>query len=188
MSELFPQEKALAEPMSAARQQSFSSGRYAAHHAQACLYGAASEIGRNERVPQWVEGWGSISHSEQFAAAIVAHADTSVGLDIEQCGRVREALWPKVFTAQERCSMNLERASLAFAAKEAGYKATYPIAHSYISFHEAEVDLDEHTETYRLRYLGSNVDNKVMDAGIGHYKVTQDHVLSIFRIPLCKPS
>ena len=83
----------------------FSTGRYCAMKAleQIGIQNVIIPIGK-DREPIWPEGIvGSISHCESLTGAIVSRkADhISLGLDIEEIGRVTADLWPYVFTDKE---------------------------------------------------------------------------------------
>ena len=69
-----------------------------------------------------------------------------------------------------------------FSAKEAGYKAIYPLGQRFIGFHEARIELDLARQQFRIKYLGSHTANKLLDAGTGYWHRGQDHVLTIFTL------
>ena len=89
------------------RKNAFSSGRFAVHLAQNELGLEASEILAVGRRPIWPAGQvGAITHSNDFAAAIVSCDLLSVGMDIERLGRIKEKLYDKFFTPRELASIN----------------------------------------------------------------------------------
>ena len=81
--------------------------------------------------PLWPDGIaGSITHTEGYAAALVALAAgfAGLGIDAERAGRVTDDLWPRLFDAAEREQLSRladagEMAALLFSAKEACHKA-----------------------------------------------------------------
>ena len=172
--------------MGQARRDSFSSGRYCVRAAQAELVIPAQEIGRIERAPIWPQYCtGSISHSASVAVAALSTSLTGVGVDIERQGRVTRKLWPKLFTEEETAWLATAPefcADLMFSAKEAGYKAIYPLGQRFIGFHEARIELDLARQQFRIKYLGSHTANKLLDAGTGYWHREQDHVLTIFTL------
>jgi 4'-phosphopantetheinyl transferase EntD len=105
--------------------------------------------------PIWPAGAvGSISHTDDIAVAVVARSEEvqAIGLDIERVGAVEPGLWPMLFSETER--LRLEgvaphaRDTLAtalFAAKEAFYKAQWPITGEWLDFLDIEVELNGHT-------------------------------------------
>ena len=76
-----------------------------------------------------------------------------------------------------------ETAGLLFSAKEAGYKATFPLAGEFISFQDAEVELDPEQGRFRFRYFGKHAPSAVMEEGYGHFLICGRYVLSLFIIP-----
>ena len=70
-----------------------------------------------------------------------------------------------------------------FSAKEAGYKATFPLAHRFIGFKEAEIDIDWTAGRFAFRYLGDHAPNRVMETGEGYFLFYERYVLSLFIIP-----
>jgi 4'-phosphopantetheinyl transferase EntD len=130
----------------------FSTGRYCAIKAleQLGIQNATIPIGA-DRAPIWPEGIvGSISHCDTMVGAIVAYKTDhiSLGLDIEEVGRVTPDLWDLVFTENEKvylCSLTgrkLEEHSTAiFSIKEAFYKFQHPITKIFLDFLDVEVSL-----------------------------------------------
>ncbi|MEM7002712.1 MAG: 4'-phosphopantetheinyl transferase superfamily protein [Pseudomonadota bacterium] len=182
------------------RKVAFSIGRYCALLAQEQLNLAPSIIGQNARAPLWPDNLsGSISHSKQLAVSIVSREPCGVGVDIETLGRISDKLLPTLFTSREL--RKLETApdyatTLAFSAKEAGYKAIAPWVGEYIGFQEAEIIPDYAAGTFRIHYLGksapegeayveprSGPSNRALDSGLGYFAQDGNHVLTMFVIP-----
>ena len=130
----------------------FSTGRYCAIKAleQLGIQDTIIPMGE-DRAPIWPEGIvGSISHCDSLTGAIVAkNADhISLGLDIEEIGRVTPDLWDLVFTENEKSYLFglsdedlLVQSTAMFSIKEAFYKFQYPITKTFLDFLEVEVDL-----------------------------------------------
>ena len=79
--------------MAEQRQIGFSAGRYCAQKAQIALGLTPQAIGRNQRAPVWPKSLrGSITHSDQYAAAVVSTYLNGVGIDLELRNRVDEKL------------------------------------------------------------------------------------------------
>ncbi|MEQ8689829.1 MAG: 4'-phosphopantetheinyl transferase superfamily protein [Pseudomonadales bacterium] len=169
------------------RQRSYTSGRHCVRLAQRSLGLELAAIEREERMPLWPQGSGSITHSDNYAACVLSTAQTGLGLDMEEFGRVDEPLWRLVFTEQEKRNMSSDLATIAFSAKEAGYKAIYPHGRKFINFHEAEVDIDTASQTFSIRYLGEHPPNQALNEGQGAYQIAHGHVLTFFCIDLCRP-
>ena len=186
-ADLFQLERTELETMAAGRQKGFSSGRYCAHLAQELLGIEPQAIGRQGRMPIWPESCvGSITHSRELAAAITSTAYAGVGIDLEHSGRVNEKHFATVFTAEEReCLKDLDAdaATVMFSAKEAGYKAIYPINGTYIGFQEARIRLDERSKKFSIEYLGEVAANRLMEKGVGFWSRVEGQVLTVFWIP-----
>ncbi|HXG07994.1 MAG TPA: 4'-phosphopantetheinyl transferase superfamily protein [Nitrososphaera sp.] len=97
--------------------------------------------------PIWPEEIvGSIAHDNQVAVAAVGlRRDLSaVGIDIEPAEPLPPDILELVATSQEQRAIvgNQLGAKLLFVIKEAVFKATYPLDHRFLDFHDIEVDLD----------------------------------------------
>jgi len=136
------------------RRDEFAAGRAAARGALATLAIAPVPIPRApDRRPLWPNGIiGSISHTDGIAAAIVGHDQTtaSVGLDIEGDAPLKKELRKYILTRSEAAARkarplvaNSSRCKATFAAKEALFKAIYPITGQFFGFLDANVDLHE---------------------------------------------
>ena len=65
-----------------------------------------------------------------------------MGVDIERSERITPKLHGKIFTERERADLEglpSAAAAVTFSAKEAGYKAIFPLSNQYIGFQEAEI-------------------------------------------------
>lgn len=136
------------------RHADFSAGRYCAKKAleQIGIENVVIPIGK-AREPIWPEGIvGSISHCESLTGAIVSRKENhiSLGLDIEEIGRVTVDLWPYVFTNREIEYINtlpLDQQELIstsiFSLKEAFYKFQFPITNLFLDFLDVEVQIPE---------------------------------------------
>jgi 4'-phosphopantetheinyl transferase EntD len=132
----------------------FSTGRYCAIKAleQLGIQDAIIPIGE-DRAPIWPEGIvGSISHCDSLTGAIVAKRSDhiSLGLDIEEIGRVTPDLWDLVFTEKEKNYLTilsdknkLVQSTAIFSIKEAFYKFQYPLTKTFLDFLDVEVALPD---------------------------------------------
>ena len=87
---------------------------------------------------------GSISHKADVAAAIVAAAGDDgarVGIDLERAAEPRQPIERRILTAREQAVVHGRDITLAFAIKEAIYKAIDPFVRRYVGFTEVELDL-----------------------------------------------
>lgn len=128
----------------------FSTGRYCAIKAleQLGILDAIIPIGE-DREPAWPEGIvGSISHCDSLTGAIVAKRSDhiSLGLDIEEIGRVTPDLWDLVFTENEKNYLSglseddiLVQSTAIFSIKEAFYKFQHSLTKAFLDFLDVEV-------------------------------------------------
>ncbi len=172
--------------MAETRQLGFSSGRHCAHKVLELLGLGATAIGRRGRLPVWPEhAAGSITHSRKIAAAVASTHFNSVGVDVEETTPVERKLYPRLFTGAEQqllANCGFDAAALLFSAKEAGYKAIYPLNRRFISFTEAEVQLDTRAGTFRINYMGEYAPNKLLNKGRGYWYRHNGHVMTVFTI------
>ncbi|MHB0775790.1 4'-phosphopantetheinyl transferase family protein [Halomonas sp. WWR20] len=151
----------------AKRQAEFLAGRLCAREAIQRLTGGRQvpEIGA-DRAPQWPEGVvGSITHSGDFAAAIVGDATSyrGLGVDAEQLlsGERARKLAPQILTPREHeylqrlpATRHGHFVTQVFSLKESLFKALYPLVKVRFYFQDAESDLDRlDAPQVRLRLL-----------------------------------
>lgn len=181
---LFDEEKQALQDMAEVRQISFSSGRHYAHRALEAIGERARPITRRDRVPVWPAGSvGSISHSPELAVAIASNSAPGIGVDVERAGRVDQRMFRMLFTENEQryYHQDLSLATVAFSAKEAGYKSIYPSAQTYIGFKEAEIHwLSE--GRFSINYLGQHKPNCALNQGIGYWCRHEHHILTVFTL------
>jgi phosphopantetheine--protein transferase-like protein len=159
---LEPEEILLTKNFESLRINSFCSGRYCAHK---CLeefevYSTPILINANGS-PQWPEGFvGSISHSQNYAGAVVARKENfkSIGLDIEEVNRIQPDIWHLLFTSDEQSflSIHSEReqqllATIFFSIKEAFYKYSSSLTEEFIDF--LDVKVTKVNDTYFIQML-----------------------------------
>ena len=97
--------------------------------------------------PVWPPGVvGSLAHTDDIAVAAVALESNglSIGIDIEPDVDLPDGLTEIVATPNElrRYNDGILRSRLLFVAKEAVYKATFPLDRRFLDFLDVEVDLD----------------------------------------------
>ncbi|MEJ5927050.1 4'-phosphopantetheinyl transferase [Corynebacterium sp. H128] len=150
---LHPLERALVAHSVDVRKAEFGDARWCAHQALKELgRDTGAPILRGERgMPLWPASVsGSLTHTEGFRAAVVAPRllVRSMGLDAEPA----EPLPPGVIgsIARDGELEQLDRLRdngiecadrLLFCAKEATYKAWFPLTHRWLGFDQAEIDL-----------------------------------------------
>ncbi len=98
--------------------------------------------------PVWPAGIvGSLAHEERVAVAAVARkADfLAIGVDIEPSEELPDNLVEIIATTAEQSlyGQSFLRSRQLFAAKEAVYKAIYPLDQHFLDFHDIEVHLEQ---------------------------------------------
>ena len=104
--------------------------------------------------PVWPAGVvGSLAHDDEIAVAAVGlrRDFASIGIDVEPPGALPADMLALVVTPRERRMIDDDpvKAKLLFAAKEAVYKAIYPLDGVFLEFGDIEVDLAAGTATTR---------------------------------------
>ncbi|MEM9580913.1 MAG: 4'-phosphopantetheinyl transferase superfamily protein [Pseudomonadota bacterium] len=130
------------------RRDEFTAGRDAARAAMRDLGVTPAAIPQGaDRAPIWpAELTGSIAHCDHICIAAVAPIKecVSLGLDIEPATPLADDLIPTVCTAGERRWLEAHpnpglAAKKIFCAKEAVYKAQYPLSRTLIGFDAVEI-------------------------------------------------
>ena len=158
--ELLEEERRLIDTTRPGRRAEFLSGRVCARRALAALGIERFALLRDEnRAPIWpTDVAGSLTHTANYTAAAVARrADVpSLGIDVEQVGRLSEARWSFVFTAEEQAMLQglpgdrrMASAATLFSAKEAYYKCRYQVRREPLGFHDVEIELSG--EAFQVR-------------------------------------
>lgn len=176
--ELPPEERLLcAEASSRSRILSFQGGRIAARRAlnQAGLADPPPILAGAHREPVWPPGWiGSISHDGEIAAAAAARIGArctlvttplrAIGLDIELTQPRRADLITRIGKPDEIrwCEQHPEQCSLRtlqiFSAKEAVFKALFPLCGVVFGFLDVELQpIESGFTATTLRPLGSEL-------------------------------
>ncbi|GAB1479836.1 hypothetical protein MASR2M74_24040 [Paracoccaceae bacterium] len=129
-------------PAIATRRAEFAAGRAAARAAMAALGLPPAPIPMGEdRAPVWPLGvTGSISHCTGACLAVAGMADhwCGLGVDVEPLAPLDPSLWPVILCPTEGQGGLL--ALRSFVAKEAAYKAQYPLSRTVFDFHTLRLD------------------------------------------------
>lgn len=104
--------------------------------------------------PVWPAGIiGSMAHDSRIAVAAVGmRADVgALGVDIEPAEPLPSELLDLVATPQEQLKLAYDayRGRLLFVAKEAVYKAVYPLDRMFLEHHDVEINLAERKAVVR---------------------------------------
>lgn len=152
---LFESRYRVCESFHPQRKKEFLGGRLAAHRVCQKLKKDIQCIDSHEnRAPIWPAGMvGSISHSSQYAMAIGALSENywALGVDIEDRHRSTERLVKKILTPYEELNF-LKNSTLIFSAKEAVYKALYPLVNKFFGLMAVEfIELDHDQQKFKIR-------------------------------------
>jgi 4'-phosphopantetheinyl transferase EntD len=132
------------------RRRDFALGRACARAALAGLGHGEAVIAKGDNgAPVWPAGIaGSITHTQDYAAALVGESSrfAGIGIDAERSGGVTRDLWPRLFSEAEQKMLGIHSdpllaATLLFSAKEASYKAW--ALKGALAFREIEITLEQ---------------------------------------------
>jgi 4'-phosphopantetheinyl transferase EntD len=159
---LYPEEEAAVGRAVAKRRREFLSGRGCAREALRRLGHEPSAIPSGARgEPLWPAGVvGSITHCDGYRACVVARAGevASVGIDAEVNRPLPPGVLAEVAFGRERQMVAAPRGELCldrllFSAKEAVYKAWFPLARRWLGFEDVELTIDAAAGTFHCRLL-----------------------------------
>ncbi|MET8468637.1 4'-phosphopantetheinyl transferase superfamily protein [Streptomyces sp. NPDC006422] len=150
--DLFPQEQDVIAGAVAARQAEFTTVRACAREALSALGHAPVPLVPGERgAPTWPEGVvGSMTHCTGYRAAAVARTSevVALGIDAEPNAALPEEVLPHIALPEDHIALEALPNSTAvawdrllFSAKEAVYKAWFPLAGRWLDFRDATVTL-----------------------------------------------
>jgi 4'-phosphopantetheinyl transferase EntD len=168
--DLFPEEREAVARAVEKRRREYVTARACARQALEGLGVAPVAIPNGERgEPRWPDGVvGSITHCAGYRASAVARAHdvASVGIDAEVHAPLPDGVWDQIAFRSERALLGrggdvcLDR--VLFSAKEAVYKAWFPLARRWLGFEDVEmtVDVDGGTFCAELLVRGPEVGGK----------------------------
>lgn len=168
--ELFPEEERSVGRAVEKRRREFVTGRACARRALERLGVAPVAIPSGARgEPLWPAGVvGSITHCQGYRACAVARSTDfrSLGIDAEVDAPLPDGVLEHVAFGPERQlaeadgEVHLDR--LLFSAKEAVFKAWFPLAGRWLGFEDARLEIDVDARTFSAELL---VPGPVLDAG-----------------------
>jgi 4'-phosphopantetheinyl transferase EntD len=187
--ELFPEEERALGAAVEKRRREFVTGRACAREALAGLGLPPSPLGSGERgEPLWPPGVvGSITHCEGYRACAVAPSSSvlMLGIDAERNAPLRQGVWEEVAHGRERKLPDADAGgghhldAVLFSAKEAIFKATYPVAHRWLGFGDAELTINSSGAfTARLLVPGPEVSGQPLRELTGRWAADGDVVVT----------
>ncbi|MET4431398.1 4'-phosphopantetheinyl transferase [Mycolicibacterium sp. 624] len=146
-----PEEEPLVARSVAKRRNEFVTVRHCARQALAELGVPPVPILKGDKgEPCWPDGIvGSLTHCDGFRGAVVGRAGDirSVGIDAEPHGELPKGVLDAVSLPVERHELaalpaDLHWDRILFCAKEATYKAWFPLTHRWLGFEDAHIGFD----------------------------------------------
>ncbi len=190
---LSPEERTYLESVSQNRKREFIAGRFCAREAMKSASIPPEHIRIGEKgEPIWPHNIvGSITHSHGYAAAAVAKKSEvlSLGLDAETNEPLSSKVLQRIGNTQEQeWVKSVESAiiqhpgKILFSAKEATYKAWYPITQEWLGFQEAHIDFhsDENTFTVQIQKKGP------FKKLFGKFVIQQGIILTAIEVPIAQ--
>jgi 4'-phosphopantetheinyl transferase EntD len=199
--ELFPAETAALGNAVEKRRREFATVRACARTAYQRLGVPAVPVVPGERgEPSWADGVvGSITHCDGYRACALARASSfaSIGIDAEPNAPLPAGVLGDVARPEERPAL-AELARLAphvhwdrllFSAKEAVYKAWFPLARRWLGFEDAVVTIDRAAGSFHARLLvpGPPVGGRPLSTLSGRWLAADGLVLSAIALPAPRP-
>ncbi|HTT00172.1 MAG TPA: 4'-phosphopantetheinyl transferase superfamily protein [Streptosporangiaceae bacterium] len=194
---LFPEEEAAVMRAVPRRREEFATGRACARAALARLGLPPVPIVPGDRgAPRWPDGVaGSITHCAGYRAAAVARVGdvAALGLDAEPNAALPGGVIDRVALARERAGLPGLAAAvpgvcwdrLLFCAKEAVYKAWFPLTGRWLGFEQAEITVEPEAGTFRADLLvpGTAVAGRALDRFTGRWLARDGLLLAAVVVP-----
>jgi 4'-phosphopantetheinyl transferase EntD len=162
---LYPEEAVAVARAVDKRRREFATGRHCARRALAKLGLPIGPVPPGEKgSPVWPAGVvGSITHCEGYRGAAVAAAGAvaSMGIDAEPHGELPEGVLRAISLPEERRwierrteeQQGIHWDRLLFCAKEAVYKAWFPLTARWLDFEEAEISVEPAADPATGRFV-----------------------------------
>ena len=153
-----------------ARRNEFISGRRCARIALAHIGQASCALPADlDGLPIWPSAtMGSITHSRGLCCAVAASADKMMhlGIDLEKTTRLSARAMERVVHPLEEATVGEDQAlgSLLFSAKEAFYKAQFPVWGAQPNFKDLALQIHSNTQQLSVLKIASNLPIQLRDA------------------------
>jgi 4'-phosphopantetheinyl transferase EntD len=194
---LFPQERGVVSRAVDSRRREFTTARACARSALVRLGLPAVAIPTGARgEPLWPPGVvGSITHCDGYRACAVARSEdlVTVGIDVEPHAKLPDGLIADIARPEELPGLReLARRDplvhwdrVLFCAKEATYKAWYPLAQRWLGFEDAAVTFDYSRERFRTELLvpGPVAAGRQIKEFSGRWRVSGGLILAAIACP-----
>lgn len=188
---LFPEEERVIARAVDKRRREFTTARHCARQAMARLGLPQVPILPGERgAPGWPDGVvGAITHCAGYRAAAVSLEALSVGIDAEPHEPLPDGVLAAIALDEERSALERLGGSvhwdrLLFCAKEAVYKAWFPLARRWLGFEDAAIALHPSgTFTARLLVPGPTVHGAELTGFTGRWLCANRLVVTTIAVP-----
>ncbi len=153
-----------------ARRNEFIAGRSCARMALAQIGQAACALPADaDGLPIWPAAtMGSITHSRGWCCAVAASANTMtyLGIDLEKTNRLSARAMKRVVHPLEAPMVGEDQilGSLLFSAKEAFFKAQFPVWHATLNFTDIALHIDTDTQQLSVQKITTNLPAQLRDA------------------------
>jgi 4'-phosphopantetheinyl transferase EntD len=146
-----PEEEELIARAVAKRRNEFVTARHCARLAMGRLGMPESPVLKGDKgEPRWPEGLvGSLTHCDGYRGAVVGRREAvrSVGIDAEPHGVLPDGVLPAISLPDERVEIaalpgDLHWDRILFCAKEATYKAWFPLTNRWLGFEDAHITFE----------------------------------------------
>lgn len=174
------------------RRAEFAAGRSAARAAMRMLGGPDIAIPASaDRAPSWPAGWhGSITHNDRWCLAAVTREAAHLGVDIEAATPLNPDLLPTICSPAEVARIGgADQGMLAkviFSAKEAAYKAQYPLTETLFGFDHLDVVLSPEKGRFTAQFLQSAGQFEIGDTLHGRFAMVMGQIITAVTIDPAK--
>jgi 4'-phosphopantetheinyl transferase EntD len=178
-----------------ARHREFAAGRAAARQAMQAIGCAQIAVPMGaDRAPVWPDGLrGSISHCATACIAVVGPAPAALGIDLEPDAPLDADLIPHICMTPERDWLALQppraRGALAriiFSAKEAVFKAQYPLTGTVFGFEVLHIALNVPDACFDATFAQAITPFAAGQRIRGHVSVSSGYILTAINLDLSK--
>lgn len=198
---LFPEEEAVVARAVDKRRREFTTGRFCARRALELLGEPPVAIPTGARgEPLWPPHIiGSITHCEGYRGAALAtkSAAATIGIDAEPNAQLPDGVLPTISLPEERNMLRLLTARrpgvwwdrMLFCAKEAVYKAWFPLTGRWLGFEDAVISLHpDGTFSARLKVTGPAVHDRPLTGFSGRWLVQDGLILTAIVVAANAPA
>jgi 4'-phosphopantetheinyl transferase EntD len=194
---LYPEEETLLRRAVASRRIEFGTARWCARQALAKLGVPPAPILPGPRgAPSWPTGvTGSMTHCAGYRAAALAHSRdfAAIGIDAEPHGPLPDGVRDVIASQEEQLALTELAATapeaswdkLLFSAKEATYKAWFPLAQRWLGFKDALISINPADGTFTARLLvpGPVLAGRQLTEFSGRWLVRDGLVITSIAVP-----